>query len=180
MNIPLNDSVDLDVIMRVDNLPSKGRRLKIQASEAQNKEIAKHLKIDGVEKFYAKLLAKPIKSGFIVSGELKATISQQSVVTFEPVIQHIEEDLKRLFLQGNRDETHNGAGSEGFIDLEGGDLPDYYNETEIDFSNYLLEVLALAIDLFPKNAGEKIELAKNGDENEKPSPFAKLKNLKLN
>ncbi len=180
MSKPTDELQILDAVLRVDNLPSKGRELKIEACEKQLRAIEKYLKIERVEKFSAKLLATPIKAGFIASGKLNATIVQASVISFKPVVQHIDENLQRVFLFGDKETIQYEAGSESFIDLEGDDLPDYYLDREIDFSNYLLETLALAIDLFPRNEGEKLHLSQNSDEQKDISPFAQLKKLKFN
>ncbi len=170
----------LNAIMRVDNLPDEGRSLKVMADKKQLEKIANYLQIEEVREFSAEINVSPIKDGFIVRGKMQATIMQPSVISLAPVIQQIEEKLERIFLFGQEPEFKESAESEIFIDLEGDDLPDYYNDVEVDFDGFFLENLALAIDPFPKNSGEKFEFINEDEDKEKNSPFSKLRDLKFN
>ncbi len=171
------DKIELDAILRVDKLPQGGKELVINADEGQLKAIADLMQIERVNNFTAKLLITPIREGFIVNGKLQATITQLSIISLEPITQKIDENLKRLFLFG-QEETQKDS-SEIFIDIESDDLPDYYLGKEVDFSDFLLEILALAIDPFPKKEGERLEFKDNNEAKAQNSPFAKLKKLKL-
>jgi len=163
-----------DAFMRVDNIPSKGRRLKVELDEVQRIALAKELKLDKLNAFSAKLLVLPIKGGLQVNVELSAIVEQQCVVSFKPVEQVINECLERIFLMGEMPKNA-GDGSESFIDMEGDELPDYYTGSEVDFSVLLIETLVLAIEPFPRLEGEKMDI----DQDETQfSPFAVLTSLK--
>jgi len=163
-----------DAAMRVDNIPSKGRRLKIELDKNQRLTLAKELKLDKLNSFLAKLLVMPIRGGLQVNAELGAMVEQQCVVSFKPVEQVIDEQIERIFLMGEIPKNA-GDGSESFVDMEGDELPDYYTGSEIDFSDLLIETLALAINPFPRLKGEKLDIEQ--DETQF-SPFAALTSLK--
>ncbi len=163
-----------DAVMRVDNIPSKGRRLKIDLNDEQCKAVAKQLKIDELCSLKAELLIMQIKGGLHISGELFAKPVQKSVISFKPVEQEINEKINRIFLLGKlQDEPEEG--SEIFVDLEGDDdLPDYYDEPELDLSELILEILSLEIDQFPRLEGEEMPVLQDEPQS---SPFDILKDM---
>jgi len=171
-----DDQPLLDASIRMDNLPVGGRNIKVATTQAQRLAIAKQLKIDALDRLTAELKATPIKGGVQVSGILRAVVTQACVVTFVPVTQEIEEKYDRIFLVGEDESNSRAAGSEVFVDLEGEDIPDYFEGPEVDFSDLLLEILALSIDPFPRAPDAKLDTT--GDKKEDISPFAVLKDLK--
>lgn len=170
------DIPSFEAVIRIDNLPANGRNLKVKTDNAEREALARHLKVQSVDKMIAQLSIVPIKRGVQLTGSLSAVIVQSCVVTFEPVVQEINEELSRVFLLGHEDDKVETAGAEVFVDLEGEDLPDYFEGPEVNFSGLLLEVLGLAIDPFPRQDGAKLETS--GDSREDSSPFAVLKGLK--
>lgn len=170
-NIP-----SFEAAIRIDNLPANGRNLKVKTNNAEREALARYLKVQSVDKMIAQLNVVPIKRGVQLTGSLSAVIVQACVVTFEPVAQEIDEELNRVFLLGQEDNKVETAGVEVFVDLDGDDLPDYFEGPEVNFSALLLEVLGLAIDPFPRQDGAKLETS--GDPREDSSPFAVLKGLK--
>jgi uncharacterized metal-binding protein YceD (DUF177 family) len=169
-----------DALMRVDNLPNKGRRLKLELSKGELVMLADKLQIDLINSFLAQLLVVQTTGGLHVSGEIKAQIEQKSVVSLKFVKQEINEQIDRIFLRSKQFDKATQA-LELFVDMEGDDdLPDYYDGIEIDFSDLLTEILVLSIEQFPRLNDEKLEF--NNDEAipDKISPFAILKNMKNN
>lgn len=168
----------LDAGIRFDNLPATGRMLKVKSTPPQNIAVAERLSVESVERLSAELNVKPIKGGVEVKGFVKAVVTQSCVVTFVPVSQEIEETISRIFLNGNIEDGAGRGGSEVFIDLEGDDLPDYFDGAEVDFTEILLEHVALAIDQFPRAEGAQLPTQSEDDAPENLSPFAGLKHLK--
>lgn len=168
----------LDATIRFDNLPATGRTLKVKSTPPQNIAIAKRLAVESVERLSAQLEVKPIKGGIDVKGHVEAVVTQSCVVTFVPVFQEISEPINRIFLSGGGEEGAGRGGSEVFIDLEGDDLPDYFDGPEVDFTEVLLEHVALAIDQFPRAEGAELPPPAEADAPENLSPFASLKHLK--
>ncbi len=167
-----------DATTRFDSLPANGRKLDVEPTAAQREAIAGRMNVDSVDSFSAHLDIMPIKGGVQARGRLWAVVTQQCVVSFQPVSQTIEERVERIFLPG-REETYTGPASQDvYVDLEGDDLPDYFEGPEIDFSEFLLETLALAIDPYPRAPDAEVPEEGFGDDPADSSPFADLKHLK--
>ncbi len=169
-----NEKAIFDAIMRVDNLPTKGRRLKVDLNEEQCKDLAKILKIDKIQSLKANLLAEQVKGGFHAIGDLSAKIIQPCVVSFKPVEQKIDEKIDRIFLRA-KEPLEETKEQEFFVEMGGDDLPDYYMDKEIDFSDLIVEILVLAVNDFPRLTGEKLDIIKSEPVS---SPFDILANLK--
>ena len=178
MTGPSEDAPLLDAGVRLDSLPVAGRSLKVAATDDQKAVIAERLGILSVEALAAELKVRPLRGGIEVSGRLVADVTQACVVTFEPVPEHIEEALFRLFLQGPADDQPPAPNAEVYVDLEGEDLPDHFDGPEADLSEWLIETVALALDPYPRKDGAEIDSAYVDADEESDSPFAKLKSLK--
>ncbi len=168
----------LDARVRIDKLPATGRNLKVNATPQQLVEIAKIAGVSKLHRLSATLQVTPVKGGVQVIGRLEAEIVQPCVVTLDPVLQKIDEPLARIFSSAPDIHADAGAGSEKFIDLESDDLPDFFDGSELDLSAYVLEVLGLATDLYPRASGAEISAEQKGDDPADLSPFSALKALK--
>lgn len=164
--------------IRVDSMPPHGRDLQLELSAEDRDTLARHLDIVSVERAAVKLHAMRFRGGFRVTGRLTADVTQQSVVSLEPVPQHISEPVDRVFLPGGEKTFAGPANAEIFVDLEGEDLPDHFEGNEADLSDLVLEVLALALDPYPRAPGEEANLPQGDAEAEKEHPFAALGKLK--
>jgi hypothetical protein len=109
---------------------------------------------------------------------LTATVTQPSVVSLEPVTQQIAEPIDRIFLPGGEKDYAGAGGAEVFVDLEGDDLPDHFEGTEADVTELIVETLALAIDPYPRGAGESLDDLGLKPDLAEDHPFAALKALK--
>ena len=90
-----------------------------------------------------------------------------------------DSSLSAILLPGGEKPFADSAGAEIFVDLEGDDVPDHFEGTEADLSDLIVETLSLAIDPYPRAAGESIEdLGIAGDDPAEDSPFARLRALK--
>ena len=168
----------LDARVRIDKLPASGRRLKVFATLEQLAEITKIAGVAEVSRLNAALHLTPLKGGVQVTGQLEAGVVQPCVVTLEPVPQKVSEPLSRIFSSAPDIHAEAGAGSEKFIDLESDDLPDFFDGIELDLSAYILEILGLAIDLYPRAPGAEMSAEQKGDDPAELSPFSALKSLK--
>lgn len=166
-----------DAIVRIDKLPSAGRSVSVTADEPTRLAIAAAMKVTTVEHFEAELTVVPLRGGLRAQGSLRARIVQPSVVTFEPVAQDIAETIDRVFLPAAHVENH-APGAEVFVDLEDDDFPDHIDGPEVDLSALLLETLALAIDPYPRVAGENLDDLDVGQDGGVGGPFAALARLK--
>ena len=167
-----------DASIRLDSMPAAGRDLVLAVDAADRLMVADELGITAVEKLEVRLHAVRFKGGMRVTGRLVATTVQPSVVTLEPVTQEIAEPIERVFLPGGEKVYAGPADAEIFVDLDGEDIPDHFEGNEADLSALIVETLALALDPYPRLAGENLgELRDDGD-TESDLPFAGLKILK--
>jgi len=171
------DTPLFDAVIRIDRLPATGRDLKVSLNEPTRAALAEALNLSAIDSFEAALTVTPLRGGIRALGRLVADIVQPSVVTFEPVGQHIDEPVDRVFLPEAHDHKPT-PGSEVFIDLEDEDFPDHIDGPEVDLSALLIETLALAIDHYPRRPGESLD-SLGIDLGGGPSgPFAALEKLK--
>jgi len=166
-----------DAIVRIDRLPANGRTVSVALDEATRATLADVLKLHSIALFEASLVVTPLRGGLRALGRLTATISQLSVVSFEPVIQQVDEPIDRVFLPEPTDHKPT-PGSEVFVDLEDEDFPDHIDGPEVDLSALMIETLALAIDPYPRLPGESIESLGLKIGEAEPGPFAGLAKLK--
>lgn len=174
---PASD-IGLDAVVRVDKIPAAGRVIKIETDAEQRELLAARFKVSAVTEFSAEVTASRFRGGIRALGRVKGAVVQPCVVTGDPVDQRIEETVDRVFLPGRDAASDATAGAEIFVNLEDDDLPDYFDGDEIDLADLVLEIFALAIDLYPRAPGAALEEGRAGDDPAELSPFAALKALK--
>ncbi len=172
-----SDTPIIDAIVRIDRLPASGRSIDVAPDAAACAELAKILKVEAVEAMQASLTVTPLRGGIRALGHLKARIVQASVVSFEPVVQEIDEAIDRVFLPQSSENVPT-PGSEVFVDLEDDDFPDHIDGPEVDLSALLIETIALAIDPYPRRPGESLQSLGLEVDAEAAGPFAALTKLK--
>lgn len=167
-----------DAIVRIDRMPATGRDLKVSLDTETRARLAKELKLTAIDSFEATLVVAPLRGGIRALGRLVCDIVQPSVVTFEPVGQHIDESVDRVYLPEPHGHQKPTPGSELFVDLEDDDFPDHLDGPEVDLSALLIETLALAIDPYPRRDGESLDSLGVDLKNGPSGPFAGLEKLK--
>eukprot|EP00873_Tetraselmis_striata_P030334 jgi/Tetstr1/450598/TSEL_037634.t1 len=172
------DEFDLDAKIRVDKIPASGRVTVIKPDADQRAVLAERLKVSELTDFSAEVTATRFRGGIQAKGTVSGTVVQPCVVSGDPVSQTINEPIDRVFLPGHDAASEATAGAEIFVNLEDDDLPDYFEGDEIDLADLVLEVFALAIDLYPRKPGAELTEDQIGDDPAELSPFAALKTLK--
>lgn len=168
----------LDASVRLDSMPVDGRRIVVAPTEEERAAIAAQLGLLAVETLHVTLDAVKFRGGMRVTGQLLAAIKQPSVVTLEPVHQDIAEPIDRIFLPAGEKDFARAGGAEVFVDLDGEDVPDHFEGNEADLTDLIVESLALAVDLYPREPGVTLDdLGLKLSEPEE-NPFAVLKALK--
>ncbi len=170
--------LDLDARVRVDKIPAAGRVVDISTDQDQRDMMAGRLKVSAVTEFSANVTATRFRGGVQAIGRVRGRVIQPCVITGDPIEQTIDEEIDRVYLPGHDAASEASAGAEIFVNLEADDLPDYFEGDEIDLSDLVLEVFALAIDLYPRKPGAELEEEQKGDDPAELSPFAALKALK--
>jgi uncharacterized metal-binding protein YceD (DUF177 family) len=167
-----------DASIRLDSMPASGRDISLTVDRDIREAIAAQIGVTAVDRLQVKLHAVRFRGGIRVTGQLRALVTQPSVVSLEPVTEDIEEAIDRIFLPGGEKAFAGKADAEVFVDLEGDDIPDHFEGNEADLSDLIIETLALGIDPYPRLEGESVGIAGDEDD-EDDSPFAGLKALKI-
>lgn len=173
----------LDFHVVVSRLSKNGLKTTYEASPEELRALAQFLGLVAIDRLDAELAVTPWrKDGVSVVGRLRAALTQASVVTLAPLAQEIDEPVEIVFLpEGSRlqriDTPEDG---ELHLDPEGDDIPETYKGDRIDLGSALQEVLALAIEPYPREADAVFEEFDTDPEpdDRQPSPFAGLKALR--
>lgn len=150
--------------LEVARVPALGSFEKIAADAGECVELAQRLKLPKVHGLWADLRVKPWRGGgFKVSGEVRADIEQESVISLELFRSEVRFSVERYFLQ------RVGADEDEEVDVIG--------NGELDLGEIAVETLGLELDPYPRKAGEVFQLAAPQEEAPpvaKISPFAVL------
>lgn len=144
----------------VARLPARGLPVVIEADAKQREELAAIHQLVSVESYRAELLVTPWKrNGVKVGGFVEAAITQECVVTLEPLAALIREDVEGLFLPEDSKLGRLGFnhGGEIVLDADGPDSPETFSGDTIDVGALAEQFFGLAIDPYPRKPGATIE-----------------------
>jgi hypothetical protein len=159
------------VTVRLDDVPEAGRSVEIEAGEAVRAALAVPLGVDAVEQAGGSFhLTRRGRDGLHVAGRVTATVRQTCVVSLEPVINEIAEDVDVDFAP-SRERI---AGElEGEIELSAvTDEPEPLIGNSVDLGLLATEFLTLGVDPYPRKADVAFEPPAAGDP--AAHPFAAL------
>jgi len=166
----------------VARLPHKGMPVIIDADAAQRERLAADHGLLSVESWRAELLVEPWKrNGVKVSGQVEADITQQCVVTLEPLAARISEEVSGLYFPEDSKLGRLGfhAAGEVHLDAEGPDGPETFAGDTIDVGALAEEFFGLAIDPYPRSDGASLTAAGAPDDPENHGPlYEKLDSLR--
>lgn len=173
----------------VEEIPSQGRSFAISPDAAQKKAIAKRVGVVSLDDLQAKLEVMRDGGHVIqVKGELNAAVTQNCVVTLEPLKVQIEDVFEAWYADHEQALSFKRAQHEALNKKELADLPmlEEHEDPEpienghIDLGELVTQYLSLAINPYPQKEGtdyaNKDEDPKPGRDNLRPNPFAALKN----
>lgn len=169
-------------VVQVARLPKKGVTVRLEATDAQRKALAEAHGLLSVEAYGFDLLVAPWRGdGVKVSGTVTAEVTQQCVVTLEPLPARVEADVEGVFVpEGSRlARVPDGAQGEIMVHADAPDMPEAFAGQSIDAGALAEEFFELAIDPYPRKPGAELEQPATGDAAE-TSPFAALSALKRN
>lgn len=160
----------------VARLPQKGLPVVIEADAAQRARLAEDHNLVSVERYRADLLVTSWKrNGIKVGGTVEADITQECIVTLDPLQAHIIEDVSALFLPEDSKLGRLGfeGGGEILLDAEGPDSPETFSGETIDVGALAEEFFAMAIDPYPRKEGAEIEKVAETepDQDKIPNPW---------
>jgi len=167
-------SPPLERIYNLGRLARAGDEVSITAKHDELLRIAQWAEVRALDALTARVsLQKLSPVRFDYEAEMRAEVTQDCVVTLEPVRSLVERRVKR--------ELHfaepGALAGEISVDAEADDVREEISALHYDLAAPLLEELALAIDPYPRAPG--VTFSPPSDEDGPPeSPFAVLKNLK--
>jgi hypothetical protein len=164
----------------VARLPTKGMPVVIVADEKQRQSLAAIHHLVSVERYRAELLVTSWKrNGIKVDGFVEADITQECVVTLDPITASMREKVEGLFLPEDSKLGRQGFNNAGEIvlDAEGPDSPETFSGDTIDVGALAEEFFGLGIDPYPRKPGAVVENA--GDAESAPESVLHQKLSKL-
>lgn len=168
----------LDMGVRVDEVPTEGRKYEFNADEETLALLTQNSPASSVTKFEGHIDMRPIRGGMEAKGKLKAVLQQPCVVTLEPVDEQIDVSIERIYLRGEEPELDVTANGEVFVDLEASADNEWFDSDKIDLSDFIYEQFLLNLDPYPKQEGAQMPDVKDDDDPGEKSPFAALAALK--
>lgn len=148
----------------------------IEADSAECGRLAALYGIESLSGFRFSYSVRPLPSHrFRLTGDLSADVTQACVITLEPVTEHIREAVTAEFWPEHQlEET---SGEEESVESE---VPEPIVGGRIDVGALAAEILASAINPYPRKADAEFAWDESGDaEGAPPSgPFAKLAKLR--
>jgi uncharacterized metal-binding protein YceD (DUF177 family) len=170
--------------IKVGHVSHNALEVRVEADARERKALAELWDILGVEVLTAELkIRRWKKDGVKVMGSVHAEVTQACVVTLDPVPQVIDEAIEEIFVPEGSALARIPANDAGeiVVDPDGPDLPESFTGDEIDVGAFVAEMAAMALDPYPRKPDVEFGGHIEGDavDDRKPSPFAVLKNLKL-
>ncbi|PIP00933.1 YceD family protein [Pleomorphomonas carboxyditropha] len=161
-----------------DRVQPRGTPVAFEASPSECEAIADALGILKVASASAEFTISPFrKTGFKVTGEVRAEVEQACVVTLEPVPESIREAVDLRFLPESEIEP---AGEEIEVDVDAEDPPEPILGASVDLGVLTTEFIAVGLDPYPRKPGVEFTpfIEDDGGDDEGESPFAGLAALK--
>lgn len=169
--------------IRVGQVSHVASEIRIKADERQRAALARLWDILGVEALTAELtIRRWKKDGVKVIGTVHAEVTQACVVTLDPVPEVIDEEFEETFVpEGSalaRIPTNDSG--EIVVDPDGPDF-ELFTGDELDVGAFVAEMAAMALDPYPRKPDVEFggHIEGGAADDRKPSPFAVLKNMKL-
>lgn len=174
-----HNAIGWSVPITLDEVPEAGRHVELVAPAAVLPVIAALAGVNAVDRLVAHVDVSHRGDGLRVAGRVEGEVRQTCVVTLEPLVNNIREEVDLTFSPSLRDD-------EGEIEVSGD--PDDRAPREpmigrsVDLAAVAVEFLMLGIDPYPRKSGAEFETRTAGDasEVERPNPFAVLASLKRN
>lgn len=177
------------VIVKVDDVPAKGWAVQISPDDKEKLYLAKRLDVVSVGELAANIsVTRESGHVFHVQGDFKGKITQNCVVTLEPVTTEISDEFEAWYADETRAVNfkraqHEAQSKKEMLDvpmLEESDDPEPIVNGEIDVGDLVTQYVSLAIPAYPCKEGAVVEQSQKQPANESKSqmklnPFAALK-----
>jgi hypothetical protein len=166
--------VPWSVPVAVGDISDAGLNIKLHADEATRKAVAGAAGVDALARLDASFdLALQARDEVRVVGVVSATVKQTCVVTLEPVLNEVVEEVDLVFAPVPRTA---GAQVGGFDQTDCTEMPEPLIGGAVDLGAIATEFLVLGIDPYPRKPGAVFEPLR--DAQDEKGPFAALAALK--
>jgi uncharacterized metal-binding protein YceD (DUF177 family) len=171
-------------MVKVGHISHNPFELHLEAGDRERAELAKLWKVVSVDALSADLkIRRWKKDGIRIFGEIAGRVTQNCVVTLEPLENDIAEEIDQIFVPEGSALARIPANDHGevIVDPDGPDLPETFVGDAIDVGAVVAEFAAMGIDPYPRKPGVAFSahIEQPAEEDRKPSPFAVFKNLKV-
>lgn len=154
----------------VVKIPSQGETIEVVADERERAGLAAENEVESIERLVARLDVRPAgKDGLSVRGRVEALTTRICVVTLEPFVEALDEEIDVRFAP----ETESAA-VEALEDGE--DTLDPIVGGVVDLGAVVAEFFTLGLDPHPRKPGATFDDAV--EDTSAASPFAALRDLK--
>lgn len=170
--------------VKVGHISANAVTVRLAADERERAGLAELWQVLTVDELSAELqIARWKKDGVRLKGHVTARLQQACVVTLEPVPSVISEDFEQIFVpEGSKlARFMTGENAELVLDPDGPDIPETFEGDTIDAGATVAEMVALAIDPYPRKSDAEFQDHIESDPataQDKPNPFAVLKDWK--
>jgi hypothetical protein len=173
---------EFDRQVSLADIPGGGLALRLTATAAECAGLARRYEVAAVDDLVVTARLRPLSGGrYRLAGRFRARVQQTCVVSLEPMESEIAEDFDVTF----QADAAPGRATEVDIDAIGEDPPEPVVDGRIPVGETVAQLLALAIDPFPRSPEAVLENANAGDdasesqaESRPDSPFAILRKLR--
>lgn len=165
---------DFDIPVRVDQVRG-GDRVELCATAEQCQAIARRLGLPAIGRLEANATLERTGETVRATGRLRAALTQECVVTGEPLPAHVDAPFDIIFTPESP-----AAAPEPEIELGAEDCDTmFYDGAAIPLGDAIADTLALSIEPYPRSAGADAVLRESGILSEgEAGPFAALAALK--
>ncbi len=180
-------------MIEADDITVEGRTFTISAAPEECKDIARRLQVVSVEALTADILLKREPGGHVIraEGEVKALVTQNCVVSLEPVAEEVCEPISAWYMdeaqavsfaRARHERLGRGAEAELPV-LEEKDDPEPIIDGQIDLGELAAQYLALGVNPYPHKEGVVSDNIEKADSvplkaPSRPNPFEALKKWK--
>jgi uncharacterized metal-binding protein YceD (DUF177 family) len=176
---------EIERIVDLDRMGTKGTALEIVASESERAALAKRFGFLALPAFSARITVDRRPGGqVVVEGRLRGKIVQACVLSLEPVAQELD-DVFRLVFKENLAEERDPESGEAVLNAQA-DAPESLAGNMLDVGEIVAEQLSLTAEPYPRRPGVKLEdvmpkrrgAGRRGPPEQRRHPFAGLAALR--
>jgi uncharacterized metal-binding protein YceD (DUF177 family) len=175
----MNNAVEFSRPQATDKIGGEAIDVSIEADEAERAALGRRFDLCSFDHFAAFLtLCRSEKTGWLeVKGRFQASLSQQCVVSLEPVKVELDVSVMAMFSDKSADV------SAVDIDVDMEDPPEPIKNNSIDVGELIAQQLAVSLDPYPRALGTKVpaeglSFGAKIEEFREDNPFAVLRELK--